>query len=179
MSSGLLEFFSLEASEYVEHLDVLLAKARGAPPDFDACVRYARALRGSATMARASGVADIAGAVERLAQALQRGSLAWSDDFHGAIVAAIDDLKFLIRRVRAWTSAHAERAAARTRALSVFAPASASAAAAMPIASGFLAAEAAAISRALMAFAENPGGPAAPPRPAGGSQARKSSVLST
>jgi hypothetical protein len=160
MSSGLLDFFTLEASEYVETLDGLLARAQGATPDLEACVRQARALRGSATMAKVGGIADVANALERTAQALLAGTVGWSDAMRGAFVAAIDDLKILIRGVRTWGEAETGRAAARARELAHFAPASTSAGSAAPNASAFLAAEAAEIARALMAFADNPVGPA-------------------
>lgn len=156
MSSGLLDFFTLEASEYVEHLDGLVATARGGPPDIEACIRHARALRGSATMAKVRGIADVAGALERAAQGLQTGTLLWSDALRGAFVAAIDDLKILIRGVRAWGTAEANRAAARAQELAAFAPVASSAETTAPYASGFLATETAEIARALLAFAENP-----------------------
>lgn len=161
MSSGLLDFFTLEASEYVEHLDGLVATARGGPPDIDACIRHARALRGSATMAKVGGIADVAGALERAAHGLQSGTLLWSDALRGAFVAAIDDLKILIRGVRTWGAAESSRAAARAQELAAFAPTASSAATAAPYASSFLATETAEIARALLAFSENPTGAAA------------------
>ena len=161
MSSGLLDFFTLEASEYVEHLDGLVAAARGGPPDMDACIRHARALRGSATMAKVGGIADVAGALERSAHALQAGTLRWNDALRGAFVAAIDDLKILIRGVRTWGAAESSRAAARAQELAAFAPVASSAATAAPYASSFLATETAEIARSLLAFSENPTGSAA------------------
>ena len=161
MSSGLLDFFTLEASEYVEHLDALLARAHGGPPDLEACVRYARSLRGAAVMAKVGGIADVAGALERAGHALQAGSLAWSDALRGAWVAAIDDLKILIRGVRTWGDAETARAAARAHELAQFAPASAAAGSSAPNAMAFLATETADLARALAGFAENPVGPAA------------------
>lgn len=161
MSSGLLDFFTLEASEYVEHLDGLVATARGGPPDIDACIRHARALRGSATMAKVGGIADVAGALERAAHGLQTGTLRWNDALRGAFIAAIDDLKILIRGVRTWGAAESSRAAARTQELAAFAPVSSSEATAAPYSSSFLATETAEIARTLLAFSENPTGPAA------------------
>ncbi|MBA4070305.1 MAG: hypothetical protein C0497_00460 [Gemmatimonas sp.] len=161
MSSGLLDFFTLEASEYVEHLDGLVATARGGPPDLHAFVRHARALRGSATMAKVGGIADVAVALERAAHGLQTGTLPWSDALRGAFVAAIDDLKILLRGVRSWGAAETGRAAARTQELASFAPAATSAATAAPYAISFLATETSEIARALLAFAENPTEPTA------------------
>ena len=164
MSSGLLDFFTLEASEYVEHLDGLVAKAAGGPPELEGFLRSARALRGSATMAKVGGVADVAAALERVAHALQTGGVPWDAALRGAAVAAIDDLKILIRGVRNWGDAEASRAAARTHELSGFAPAAgtaSSAGSAAPYASAFLAAEASEIARRLAEFADNPTGPSA------------------
>ena len=52
-----LDFFVLEASEYTEQLDGALARSAGNAPDLDLFTRNARALRGSATMARVDGIA--------------------------------------------------------------------------------------------------------------------------
>jgi hypothetical protein len=161
MSSGLLDFFTLEASEYVEHLDGLVSRAAGGPPELEGFIRSARALRGSATMAKVGGVADVAVALERVARALHAGSLVWNAALRGACVATIDDLKILIRGVRNWGESETSRAAARARELSGFAPAAAAAGSAAPKASAFLATEATEIARRLAEFAENPVGPAA------------------
>lgn len=160
MSSGLLDFFTLEASEYVEHLDGLVAKAGGGIPDLDGWARHARALRGSATMAKVGGVADVATALERVAHGLHVGTIGWNDALRGAVVSAIDDLKILIRGVRTWSVAETNRATARALELAAFAPAAATAGASAPNASVFLSTEAAEISRQLAAFSDNPVGPA-------------------
>src|SRR5690242_11491301 len=98
-SSGFLDFFILEASEYVEQLDGILARvsATGGAVDAEALVRNARALRGSATMAKLTPFADLATALERVGRTLREGSLAWSPAIAGTLVATIDDLKILIR----------------------------------------------------------------------------------
>ena len=49
---GFLDFFILEASDYVDQLDGLLDAGGVAGPDADGLQRVARALRGSATMAK-------------------------------------------------------------------------------------------------------------------------------
>ena len=118
MSTGLLDFFVLEGSECVEQLDGLLARAASGAPDFDAFARNARALRGSATMAKVQGITDVANALERIVKGLRDGRLQWTPQLRGAIIAAGDDLKILLRGVRAWGSAEDARAAERTRELS-------------------------------------------------------------
>jgi len=57
---GMSDFFALEAGEYLERLDGLLAK--GDNPSADEIVRLARALRGSALMANRHAIARTAGA---------------------------------------------------------------------------------------------------------------------
>src|SRR3989449_3248364 len=52
---GMSDFFALEAGEYLDRLDALLQPP--APPAAEELVRLARALRGSALMARQQGVA--------------------------------------------------------------------------------------------------------------------------
>ena len=162
MSSGLLDFFTLEASEYVEHLDGLVAKAAGGPPELEGFVRNARALRGSATMAKVGGIAEVASALERVAHALQTGALSWSDALRGASIAAIDDLKILVRGARSWGEPESRRATARAQELAGFAPtgASATVGAAAPSTTAFLAYETGEIARQLADFANNPVGPA-------------------
>ena len=73
--SELLSFFTLEASEYVERLDGVLARAAQGPPALEAFLTDARALRGSATMARQGAIADVAGELERVAKSLQAAQI--------------------------------------------------------------------------------------------------------
>ena len=82
----------------------------------------------------------------------------------GAVIAAVDDLKILIRGVRAWGTAEDARAAERTRELSALAPAAPRAAAPTPVAAAgsaaFLAIQTADVAAGLQAFADHPGTPA-------------------
>src|SRR5688500_16079321 len=112
-SVGLLEFYILEAGEYVDRLDTLLAAATDGPPDCEALVTTSRALRGSSTMARMPRIAEMASCIERLGRATRDRSLSWNPAVHGAAVAAIDDLRVLLRAVRTWGSAEEQRAVVR------------------------------------------------------------------
>jgi chemotaxis protein histidine kinase CheA len=112
-SAGLLDFFILEASEYLERLDGIVAAAGAGTPDLEAFTGYARRLRGSSTMARLASLSEVAAGVERLGRALRDGALAWDDRTRGVLVAAIDDLKILVRAVRMWGSNEERRAQAR------------------------------------------------------------------
>lgn len=123
MSSGLLDFFVLEAGEYTEQLDGALARASGNAPDLDVFTRNARALRGSATMARVEGVAKVATGLERLGRGLRDGSLQWTPQLRGAVIAAVDDIKILVRAARTWGAAEDQRVTARTAELDALAPA--------------------------------------------------------
>jgi len=123
MGTGLLDFFVLEAGEYTEQLDGTLARASGKVPDLDAFTRNARALRGSATMARIQGIANVATGLERLGRGLRDGSLHWSPQLRSAIIAAIDDVKILVRNSRAWSAEDDSRASTRVAELDTLAPA--------------------------------------------------------
>ena len=60
-SAGVLDFFIVEANEYIERLDGLIASGGERGPDFAAFARNARMLRGSATMSGREGIASVAG----------------------------------------------------------------------------------------------------------------------
>lgn len=155
MTGGLLDFFTLEASEYVEQLDGLVSRATAAPPDGEAFVRTVRALRGSATMSKVTGVANLAQALERLARQVTNGQLAWDAASRGVAISAIDDAKILIRGVRSWGPAEDARVAERVAELDRIAPPTAAAPA--QSASEFLAGATADAAAALLEYAEHPG----------------------
>jgi chemotaxis protein histidine kinase CheA len=156
MTGGLLDFFTLEASEYVEQLDGLVAHATANAPDPAVFGRTARALRGSATMAKVGGIADLAAGLERLAKQVKEGELAWDVRVRGVAIAAIDDAKILIRAVRTWGAPEDQRARARVTELAEVAPIR-QAAAQESKGGAYLAAAAAAAAGGLLTYAENPG----------------------
>jgi chemotaxis protein histidine kinase CheA len=122
--AGFLEFFILEASDYVEQLDRLLLDGGASGPDAGALQRVSRALRGTATMAKLPAFAEVAGALERVGRAMQDGAIRWDPALGGALVAAIDDLRILLRGARTWSSDEEQRARSRAAELSRYAPAS-------------------------------------------------------
>ena len=152
---GFLEFFILEASDYVEQLDGLLLGGSSTGPDVDAMQRVARALRGTATMAKLPSFADVAGGVERVGRAMHEGALQWDPALRGALTAAVDDLKTLIHSARKWSPAEDQRAQSRSEELAKFAPTAGAAPKtqapdkAAAAGSAFLAAEASNISAGL------------------------------
>lgn len=156
MTGGLLDFFTLEASEYVEQLDGLVAHATTTAPDPVAFGRTARALRGSATMAKVGGIADLAAGLERLAKQVKDGELPWDARIRGVAIAAIDDAKILIRGVRTWGAPEDQRAQIRVTELAHVAPVRA-AASQERAGSAYLAAAAAAAAAGLLTYAESPG----------------------
>ena len=164
MNAGLLDFFILEASEHVEHLDGLISRA-DATPDPDALARHARAIRGSATMAKIHGIAELATALERIVRGLRDGTVSWSVELKAALVSAVDDLKILIRGSRQWGADESARATSRTAELAGFSPAfQRQPSIASPVvgtsSASFLAAETADVAAALTRFADH-GGPIA------------------
>lgn len=120
--AGFLEFFILEASDYVEQLDRLLLDGGASGPDAGALQRVSRALRGTATMAKLPSFADVSAALERVGRALQEGTIRWDPALGGALVAAIDDLRILLRGARTWSTDEEHRARTRAAELSKYAP---------------------------------------------------------
>jgi chemotaxis protein histidine kinase CheA len=119
---GLLDFFILEAGDSIDRLDAAISAAATSAPDIDVVLRHSRTLRGSSTMARQNGIAEVAAGIERVARALRDGESDWSPALHAALVAAVDDLKLLVRSVRNWSTADERRAQSRTAELARLAP---------------------------------------------------------
>ena len=119
---GFLDFFVLEASDYIEQLDALLQRSGDGRPDADALQRTARSLRGSATMAKLSAFAQMAAGMERVGRALREGTLEWDASLRGVLVATVDDSKLLLRNVRSWSPSDDARAQARIDELTRHAP---------------------------------------------------------
>ena len=118
---GFLDFFILEASEYVEQLDGLLDAGGVSGPNPDELQRIARALRGSATMAKLPAFSEMAAGLERIGRAMRAAGLRWDPELSGVVVAAVDDSKLLLRQVRTWGNAEDTRARARVSELSKYA----------------------------------------------------------
>jgi hypothetical protein len=116
-SAGLLDFYILEATEYIDRLDALLHASAPGAPDPDRFASAARALRGSSTMAKLGAIADMAGALERTARATRERRLVWTGELQGAVVGAVSELRILLGQVRHWSAASDQRAATRTAAL--------------------------------------------------------------
>ena len=157
--SGVLDLFILQASDYIDQLDGALNAAGPQGPDGEALARAARMLRGSATMTKVLGVAEVAAGLERVGRALREGSLLWEPGLRGTLTAAVDDLKILVRAVREWGQPEEKRAQARASELGRYAPQLARGNTPSAAASGnaFLANEAAEIAVGLDQLLAHPG----------------------
>ncbi len=111
-SPELLEFYLVEATEYLDALDQLVSGTGGAP-DGNAFIATARALRGASSMAKVDEVGEIAGAIEQIAHATRDGEIRWTLDLHATLRQTVDDLRFLVRGVRIWGERESARAQAR------------------------------------------------------------------
>src|SRR2546427_177670 len=107
---GMSDFFALEAGEYLERLDGMLAQ--GDSPSADEIVRLAPALCGSALMANQPAVARAAPRLEVLARAGREGRRAWDPQTQQLALRAVDDLKIFVRRAGSWTDADTAKAEA-------------------------------------------------------------------
>jgi hypothetical protein len=106
--SGMVDFFTMEASEYLDRLDGLVT-APGIPSG-EELQRLTRALRGAALMANQQPIAAVSGAFEYLSRAVREGRHAWDEGTRQLYVRTIDDLKLFVRRVREWSEADTARA---------------------------------------------------------------------
>lgn len=157
---GYLDFFMLEASDYIEQLDGVLLAGGAHAPDAGALQRIGRALRGSATMAKLNAFAAVAAGIERVGRALHDGELPWSPALGGVLLSAVDDCKVLLHNVRTWSDADEQRARARIHELSEYAPVRGLTPLSAPNVQGhdsFLANEAANIGAGLELLATRPG----------------------
>jgi chemotaxis protein histidine kinase CheA len=98
----LLDFFTLEAGEYLTRLESIATRPSLQPADAAQFAAAARGLRGSATMARAGELARLATTVERIASGVVQGTISWEPELQRSLVGAIEDLKLLVRSVRQW-----------------------------------------------------------------------------
>ncbi len=107
-SLGAAEFFALEAGEYLERLGSQIAQADGPAPD--EFMRFSRALRGSALMAKQSDIANAAAGLEAIARQYREGTLRWSPAVREIAGQAVEDLKLLVRAAGSWDDEHRQRA---------------------------------------------------------------------
>ena len=151
----LLRFFHAEAREYLDTVEDLVEDDESFEPA--AFVAASRALRGSATMARLPRIADIALAMERIANGVRDGEVAWTDGLRTELAGSIIDLRRFVDVSTRWEPDDDRRAIERLTSLRSFLPAGrltprTPVAGTAPI---FIALQAAAIATDLAAFQEN------------------------
>jgi chemotaxis protein histidine kinase CheA len=100
-SIELLRFFLAEAREYLDTIEGLLP----GDPDFEAAsfIGAARALRGSATMARVPRIPEIALAMERIANGVRDGEIAWTGRLQEMLNETVVDLRRFVGHSANWT----------------------------------------------------------------------------
>ena len=123
-SGGLVDFYILEATEYLDQVDAMVRSASVVPPDGERLATLTRALRGSSTMARLGAHAELAGSMELVARALRESRMPWQEPVRLALVSALDDFRLLVHALRAPSGAwDAERrGASRVRELRSLVP---------------------------------------------------------
>lgn len=160
-----LDYFLVEANEYIERLDVAFAKAGDDGPDAKAALKTARALRGSATMSRQFGIAQVARSLERVLRALSEGAALWDATLSAAVISAVDDLRILMRNTRHWGVAEERRVHQRVEELELLVPEQAQSDRETPpggsAGQNYLAAETMALAHQLDMLASEPGNAAA------------------
>ena len=119
-SPELLRFFNAEAREY---LDAVEGFVSGEEFDAGAFVAASRALRGSATMARVPRVAEIALAMERIANGVRDGEIELTGGLRRELEDAIVDLRRFVATSSSWTDDIDRQAVDRTAALRALLPA--------------------------------------------------------
>jgi chemotaxis protein histidine kinase CheA len=119
----LLDFFTLEAGEYLTRLESFATRPSMQSVDATQFAAAARGLRGSATMAKASGLARLATSVERIASGVMQGAISWEPELQRSMVGSIEDLKLLVRSVRQWGAEQDARVEESVGRLARYAPA--------------------------------------------------------
>lgn len=119
----LLDFFILEASEYLTRLESVVTQQGMQPFDAAQFAADARGLRGSASMAKAGGVSKLATTVERIATGVVQGATKWDPELQRSMVGAIEDLKLLVRSARNWGAEQDARVEESLERLARYAPA--------------------------------------------------------
>jgi chemotaxis protein histidine kinase CheA len=100
-SPELLRFFLAEARDYLDAVEELVSGE--ASFDAGAFVAASRALRGSATMARVPRIADIALAMERIANGVRDGEIDWSSALRRELGDTIVDLRRFVATTSNWS----------------------------------------------------------------------------
>lgn len=156
-SPELLRFFHAEAREYLDSVEDLTVGDSSF--EAGAFVAASRALRGSATMARQPRIADIALAMERIANAVRDGEVDWSDELRRDLAESIEELRHLVEASGRWTPENDRHAIDRLASLRAYLPAGRVTPPSPPSASTtpiFIALQASALASDIGAFLDHP-----------------------
>ena len=105
---GMLDYFAMEASEYLDRLRALV-DAPEAPAAAE-LVRYSRALRGAALMANQQPIARAANGLEGLARGIRDGQRAWDGTTKDLTSRAVEALTGFVKKSGQWAAADAQAA---------------------------------------------------------------------
>jgi HPt (histidine-containing phosphotransfer) domain-containing protein len=108
--ASLVTFFQQEALEYLDRLDQVVNGSTDARPDLGAFLAHARALRGSASMARLEGLAELAATVERVGSAVRDDVIRWDQRLQFAVRGALVEIRALVERAAEWGEPEVRRA---------------------------------------------------------------------
>lgn len=159
-SPELLRFFHAEAREALDTLEDLAAATASFEEGAGSFVAAARALRGSATMARAPRIAEIALLMERIANAVRDGEIHWEADLQHELLHTVSELRHFVSNSGNWSTSDDREALDRLAALRSRLPAGAMTPPAPPSTGTtpiFIALQASAIAAELENFLGNPG----------------------
>jgi chemotaxis protein histidine kinase CheA len=93
MSQALSDYFVREAGEYLSELERLLQEPL---PDVERIFRLARGVRGSAQVAKADGIAEVAARLEGAARFILEGRIPWSQEIRERAARTAADIKALL-----------------------------------------------------------------------------------
>jgi HPt (histidine-containing phosphotransfer) domain-containing protein len=120
-SPELLRYFVAEAGECLDILEPLVAGAIG-PVEGSSVVSAARALRGTATIARVARIADLAFAIEQVGGALRDSELGWTQMVGETLRRAVSELRGLVGSAPNWGDTENARMAAVEASVRRFVP---------------------------------------------------------
>lgn len=159
-SPELLRFFHAEAREYLDTLEDLASASTSFEQGAGSFVAAARALRGSATMARVPRIAEIALAMERIANAVRDGEIEWTGDLQQELLESVSDLRHFVSTSGNWSSSDDRSAVERLASLRARLPVGMVTPPAPPTAGTtpiFIALQASAIAADLENYLDHPG----------------------
>ena len=120
-SPELLRYFVAEAGECLDILEPLVEQPIG-PDEGSAVVSAARALRGTATIARVARIADLAFAIEQVGGGLRDFELEWSPALGDTLRRAVDELRAHVASTGSWSDAEIARFVAAEASVRRFVP---------------------------------------------------------